>query len=230
MITEVHIRDPAERAQALSDFVSEKLIAELKHNPKASLALSGGKTPARFFRSLSEAELPWDRVTIVLVDERWVPENSDRSNARTIRENLLQGPAAAARFFPLYDPQSPCPERAILGLTERFLATVPQPFCCSVLGLGLDGHTASWFPDGDHLEDALHPNQQSIILPMNADSAGEPRITFTLPPIASSRALALLIEGADKRQVYEESKILGCGLPFNAVILSAARRLTVFGD
>ncbi|MDI9409198.1 MAG: 6-phosphogluconolactonase [Candidatus Pacebacteria bacterium] len=229
-ITEIRIADPQERAQALAVFVADKIIAELKLHPTTSIALSGGRTPSRFFRELSEIELPWERVTVVLIDERWVPENSDRSNARSIRENLLKNQAKNAQFFELFDPFSERPELAVFALNQRFKASVPQPFCCAVLGMGLDGHTASWFPDGDHLEDAFHPNQQSIFLPMNAATAGEPRMTLSLPPLASSRAVALLIEGRDKWQVYEASKEIGSTLPFTQIILSAGRRLTVFGD
>ena len=60
-------------------------------------------TPVGFFQALSRRDdVPWDKVTITLVDERWVDESSDRSNARLVRQNLLQGRAALATFVPLY--------------------------------------------------------------------------------------------------------------------------------
>src|SRR5690606_25629287 len=70
---------------------------------QGTLAVSGGSTPARFFAALGKRkDVDWDKVLVTLVDERWVPETSDRSNAGLVNMKLLQGPAAVARFVPLY--------------------------------------------------------------------------------------------------------------------------------
>jgi 6-phosphogluconolactonase len=93
----------AELADALSATVAQGLAAAVAARGKASLAVSGGSTPALFFPSLSTRDdVPWEKVTITLVDERWVDDTSDRSNAKLVKAKLLQGPAAAATFVPLY--------------------------------------------------------------------------------------------------------------------------------
>jgi 6-phosphogluconolactonase len=187
-------------AEVLAQAVATNLDEAATTRATAILALSGGTTPALFMRRLAAKRIKWSNVVVTLCDERWVPPTHVRSNARLVRENLLQGPAAAARFEPLYvdvvDPES-----ALESITRRIDA-LASPFDVAVLGLGLDGHTASWFPGGDRLAQALDPNAKASVLPMRAPDAGEPRITLTLPVIAAARHLYLQIEGADKQDVF----------------------------
>jgi 6-phosphogluconolactonase len=187
-------------AEALSAAVAANLDAALVQRGTAVLALSGGTSPALFMRRLAAQRIAWNKVVVTLCDERWVPPTHERSNARLVRENLLQGPAASARFEPLYMDGAD-PDAALEQISRRIDA-LPSPFDVVVLGLGLDGHTASWFPGGDQLAQALNPSGGSRVLPMRAPAAGEPRITLTLPVLAAARHLYLQIEGADKQAVY----------------------------
>jgi 6-phosphogluconolactonase len=195
--------DPAALATALAQAVAANLRTALEARTGASLALSGGNTPKAFMRALSSQSLDWSRVSITLVDERWVAEDNTRSNAALLREHLLRGPAAAARFLPLYRDVA-TPDDALDEL-ERDLATLPSPFDAIVLGMGNDGHTASFFPGGDRLAQALDPDSSQRVLPMRAPGAGEPRITLTLPPLLAARHLYLHIEGTQKRAVLTEA-------------------------
>jgi len=198
----VHSFDNGEQlARALADAVAADLRAALASRGTALLAVSGGRTPVHFFRTLASADLDWSRVVVTLVDERWVDAEDERSNARLVRENLLQNAAAAAQFVPLFEPGCARPEDAIATVATR-ITLLDLPFDAVVLGMGDDGHTASFFPGGDRLADAIDPHGAALVLPMNAPAAGEPRITLTLPPLVGSRRLYVHIEGAQKRRVF----------------------------
>lgn len=195
-------------ASALAERVADRLRAGLAERDFALLAVSGGRTPLRFFELLAHAALDWSKVQVTLVDERWVDAHDPRSNARLVREHLLQGAAAAAQFVPLYTGAA-TPEEGQAEAGRRVRA-LPLPFDAVVLGMGLDGHTASFFPGGDQLAAALDPDLPSGVLPMRAPDAGEPRITLTLPALLRTRHLFLHIEGEDKREVLAQAR-LGLG-------------------
>ena len=207
-------------AQALAQAVADDLRTALALRGQASIALSGGTTPRRFLQALSRQPLDWARVVVTLVDERWVPEDHPRSNAHLLRENLLQGPASAATFLPLYRATA-APEAALDELERDLATSLPWPLDVAVLGMGEDGHTASFFPGGDHLAQALDPSGEARVLPMRAPGAGEPRITLTLPALLKARHLYLHVEGAAKRRVLDQA-VSGAGegghLPIRSVL------------
>ena len=182
----------------------------------ALLAVSGGRTPLKFFRALAQQPLAWDQVTVTLVDERWVPAAHERSNAGLVLANLLHGDAAAAKFVQLYESGAPDPEAGIAAVSAR-IGRLALPFDAVVLGMGDDGHTASFFPQGDHLAAALDPRGTALALPMRAPAAGEPRITLTLPVLVDAHALYLHIEGTRKREVLDDA-VTNASLPIHAVL------------
>lgn len=221
--------DPSALAGALAHAVADDLRAALAERDTASLALSGGNTPKAFMQALALQELDWPCVMVTLVDERWVPESSDRSNAALVRSHFLHGPAAQTRFVPLYR-DAPEPESAI-GEIEDALAMLPSPFDAVVLGMGNDGHTASFFPGGDHLAAALDPATAAVVLPMRAPDAGEPRITLTLPPILAARRLYLHIEGASKQEVLAQAisgEGQGAAYPIRSVLEHARPLVQIY--
>jgi len=192
--------DAAALARALADAVAADLRAGMAARGRATLALSGGATPRAFLRELSRRELDWSRVAVTLADERWVAPDHARSNERLLRETLLQGAAAAAHFVPLHRDVA-APEDAVAAIEADVESWLP--FDAVVLGMGLDGHTASLFPGGDALAAALDPSGKSRVMPMRARAAGEPRLTLTLPTLVATRHMYLHIEGIDKRRVHE---------------------------
>lgn len=186
-------------AERLSGTVAEQLAEAIEVRGIATLAVSGGRTPIRFFVALSEQEIAWDKVIVTLVDERFVDTSSPRSNAALVIQRLLQRHAADAAFEPLYEPAANV--EAAAAIASRRLAGLPQPFDVVMLGMGTDGHTASFFPNGDRLDEALDPKGEARIVSMNAPDAGEPRLTWTLTALADARAVHLHIEGVEKKTV-----------------------------
>jgi 6-phosphogluconolactonase len=197
--------DGAALAVALAGDVAAELDRAIEARGHAALAVSGGTTPIQFFKALSRRKLSWNRVTITLVDERQVPPTSERSNARLVRENLLQNEAAKARFEPL--------------LNNPGAAAVP-PFDVVVLGMGLDGHTASFFPASPELAAVTAPAAAAKIMAVTAPGVPEPRLTFTLPWLLRAALLCLHIEGTGKQKVLQQA--LGEGpvaaMPIRAVL------------
>src|SRR5205823_2342097 len=125
-------RDFADRqavASALAQDISQRIDKAVSSKGHALIAVSGGTTPKLFFDRLSSESADWPRVTVTLVDERCVPDDNERSNARLVKTHLLVNSAVAAKFVPLFNNEAAA---AKLG---RFDAVV--------LGMGTDGHTAS---------------------------------------------------------------------------------------
>jgi len=193
------------QAQALAERVAARLRSALAERGRAVLAVSGGSTPREFFARLSRETLDWAKVHVTLVDERWVPETDARSNAQLVKSRLLQHAASAARFEPLYTGDA-TPEAGLAAANARIEA-LPLPFDAVVLGMGDDGHTASFFPGGDHLAEALNLDGHARVLPMRAPGAGEPRITLSLPTLLETRALYLLVSGEKKRDLLADVRL-----------------------
>ncbi len=206
MIERLKFASPDELAAALATDVAQRLDSAVRRAGRASLAVSGGSTPKRFFRALAQEQIAWRHVTCTLVDERWVSEDNDRSNAKLVKDNLLQDKAAEATFLPLFSGHD-SPEQGLLSVSAK-LAKLDRPFDVVVLGMGMDGHTASFFPGGDNLTAALDDNA-GLVAPMRAPGAGEPRITLTLPAILDCRYLVLHIEGAEKKAVLDNAMVAG---------------------
>ena len=217
------------QAAALAERVAAQLREAIAARGRAVIAVSGGSTPKDFFARLSREALDWTQVTITLVDERWVPDTDARSNAKLVETTLLQNAAAGARFVPLYTG-APTPEAGLAEAAAR-IAALPAPFDVVVLGMGEDGHTASFFPGGDHLAEALDPQGTAKVLPMQAPGAGEPRITLTLPVLLATRALYLLVSGEKKRDLLADVR-LGLadakGYPVCAVVQQERVPLAVY--
>jgi 6-phosphogluconolactonase len=219
--------DKATLASELADAVAGHIDAAIAERGEAAIAVSGGSTPAKFFAALGKRkDVDWSKVVVTLVDERWVDELSDRSNAGLVNQKLLQGPAASARFLPLYSGGAE-PDATQIARTAAGLQHLPRPFAAVVLGMGNDGHTASFFPGGDTLSEAL--SAAGPVIAIRAPGAGEPRVTFTLPRLLETDALFLHIEGEGKAEVLEKALSEGPveEMPVRAV-LRAGRPITVY--
>jgi len=218
----------SELAEALADRVSASLADAIAARGHATLAVSGGSTPVRFFEALSAKKIDWSNVTMTLVDERFVPPDHERSNEALVRRHLLKGEAATARLLGLWRDTNTVEEAAQRALLD--IARLPTPLDMVVLGMGTDGHTASFFADAQGFGLLTDPTCPVPVLPVRAKSAGEPRLTLTLPVLAQARGVVLHIEGAEKETVLARA-LAGAPaseLPIRAVIDHAVGPLHIF--
>lgn len=188
--------------------VADTLASELKSclltHDSASFCVPGGTTPGPVFDVLSGVDLDWHRIAVFLSDERWVSEDSPRSNTRLLRERLLTGRAARARLVPMYAPTAE-PEDAITALSEGLAPHLP--ISVLLLGMGADMHVASLFPGADRLTAAL-ADDAPVLMPMRAGGAGEPRVTLTARVLGDAMHTHILITGAEKRLALERARQL----------------------
>lgn len=205
--------------EMLSINLAQRLAGDLRsilsHEDRVVLAVPGGTSPGPVFDDLCAADLDWSRVDVMLTDERWVPEDSPRSNTRLIRERLLVDRAAAARFLPLYIPANE-PEEVLAELEAQIVEELP--LAVVLLGMGTDMHTASIFPGADQLDTALDA-QAPILVAMRAPGADEPRITLSARVLNEAIRKHVLIFGSEKKDALEAARgKLPEDAPINAVI------------
>jgi len=214
-----------ELATELADTIAGKLSQAISTRGVGFVAVSGGSTPALLFAELSQAEIDWTKVIVTLIDERLVPPDQPRSNARLVADKLLQGPASAASFVPLYHGTDD--GDAAAKLARAALATLPWPLDVAILGMGPDGHTASFFPDAPNVTALLAAPADDLVLPVVSATAQEHRLTLTLGKIVEAGFLALHIEGQDKKQVLD-GVIAGAKLPIGSAIAASPRPVQIY--
>jgi 6-phosphogluconolactonase len=215
-----------ELATTLAEDIAAALARAIARRGTAFLAVSGGRTPAEMFAALSNAKIDWTNVVLTLIDERNVPETSPRSNAALVRSHLLQNRAAAARFVPLYQGAQtvgPAAARA-----SKALEALPWPLDVAVLGVGDDGHTASFFPDATNLESLLEPASTALVMPVSAESAGEPRLTLSLARIVEAGWIAVEVEGDNKKAVLEAALAAEGNRPISAVFRQGRKPIDIY--
>ncbi len=192
--------DPATAARALAARIGAALETALAARGRASLVVSGGKSPVGVFQNLCTLPLEWSRVHISLADERWVPVADAASNEQLVRDHLLQRAATSATFAGL-KTASAAPEE---GAAEAWcrVATLPRPFDVVILGMGDDGHTASLFPGSPQLSRALDGAAPPGCIGMVSPTPPQARLSLNLSALLDSRQLFLFLSGMDKWKVY----------------------------
>ena len=184
---------------ALTQDIIERLQGELAHSEICTLAVSGGRSPIPLFKQLAQTQLPWSRIKIRLVDERWVPPDHADSNERLVREHLLTGPAAAADFRGLYLPGATI-EQAVDAANDD-----AQSITVAVLGMGDDGHMASLFPGARQLPAGLAPDAAAY-LHVTPPAAPHERVSLSLAALRACDHRIMHIDGAPKKSILLEAR------------------------
>lgn len=196
MLQRASFADRESQATALAASVTRDLKAALAARGRASLAVPGGTTPGAFLKALSIESLDWAAVHVTLTDERCLPASAARSNQGLLARTLLQDQAAAAQFLPLYGKD--LDQAALAAQLER--EALPLDVC--VVGMGVDGHTASLFPEAVGLEEALSAEAPPLVT-LTAPGALEPRVSLSAPVLRQAGKTYVLIAGAAKQATLE---------------------------
>ena len=198
-------RDAA--AAHVATLIEGALVQQLAAAGTASLLLSGGSTPGPVMEHLSRSELDWSNIMTGLVDERWVPLDDPRSNAGLVHSHLLQNRAAASAFLPMYTEAASTLSEAA-PMIDTAYASLMETNPVTLLGMGPDGHTASWFPGVSGLEAVIDSDGSACVL--DIDATGAPvagdmpyRMTITAAALARAGLTVLYITGEEKRAVLE---------------------------
>lgn len=226
MPTEHLFATGAEAAADIADRIAVLLRDAIAARGIASIAVSGGRSPRPVLEALGTADIAWDKVVVTLVDERWVAPDSADSNERLVRETLLHGAAAQARFVPMKTPDRDAyaGQRAV----EAAFADLPWPLDIVLLGMGDDGHTASLFPEAAELADGLSSRARTIAV--TPPAAPHQRLSLTASAILASRHVLLQIGGAAKKVVYDRALAGGRveELPIRLALLQGATPVEVW--
>ncbi|MGB0866259.1 MAG: 6-phosphogluconolactonase [Granulosicoccaceae bacterium] len=198
-------RDRDSLFEALQQHLVQNLNQALSQRQRASLAVSGGSTPAPLYRELCRAELDWSKVTVTLTDERYVPTSDKDSNEAMLKRTLLTENAATANFVPLMHESSSAEQAA--AISHDLLQQLEFPLDTVILGMGNDMHTASLFPDAPELAQAMSPAQQQHCMALQPASSPYPRLSMSLNTLLNSREIILLICGHDKQDTLDRAKI-----------------------
>jgi 6-phosphogluconolactonase/glucosamine-6-phosphate isomerase/deaminase len=197
---DVHVSDDAPAAAAAAAaWIARRLRGAARRRGQVSLALSGGSTAPPMLAALLGHPVPWDRVTVWQVDERVRPDGHPARN-----------------FGQLAD--LPCRVRAMpvtaanrRAAAARYAASLPDRFDVVHLGLGDDGHTASWPPGRPEIAASERPVE------LVDDFNGHDRMTLTRPVVNGARARLVLSTGASKRPMVERWLLRDDSLPISAV-------------
>jgi 6-phosphogluconolactonase len=233
---------PNERALAdqLATDIAKRLSDAISERGQALLCVSGGKSPMPLFDALSKFPIAWDKVTVTLVDERCVPAAHPDSNAALVQRHLLAHCAAKARFlrWPPHDlteavPTRPWAEQA--AERQQWAEAVEAalrplwPADVVVLGMGLDGHTASLFSQAQGVAPALDAQGSSLCAAVRPPHAPHDRLTLTLSALLSARHVALQISGAAKSHIYQLAREKAShGRPVSLLLSQAQRPVAIW--
>ena len=208
----ITVADPAALAKTAADRVLARIAA---NNGRIAICLTGGSSPKKLYQLLAtqtyRGKIPWDRVHWFIGDERFVPASDSRNNMSMARAAFLDQCAPAANIHPIpTDAANPDEAARRYGRelqsyygADEFSSASPL-FDVVLMGVGPDGHTASLFPGYPAIEE----NRRWVVgVPQAHVEPFVPRVTLTLPALASCREMLFEVAGAEKRAIL--TQVLG---------------------
>lgn len=210
----------ADASEALAEAVSIRLRALLAGQGRASLAVPGGTTPARFLAALGGIDLAWENITLLPTDERFVAADDAASNERMLREQFAPLRDSRVTFLSFHGHGSDI-EAAAAVLCAR-LAEAP-PLDLLVSGMGTDGHIASLFPGGESGFSAAPDSGIVVARPPGLP----PRLSLSPGRLTGAGWASLLVSGAVKEAVLKTAAERTSPLPVD-LLLARGQGLDVY--
>lgn len=190
--------------EALAQEIATEIQKQLDGNNEAKLLLSGGSTPVNLYAKLSHFDLDWSKVTVGLVDERYVSSDDKDSNERLIKSSLIQNKASEANFVGMVFDTDNSDENLKQAIDQN------KPFSdestCVLLGMGTDAHTASLFPGDANSLIGLQEKGQAPLVCTISPNEPKQRISFTLESLLNTKRLFLYFTGSEKMNLFAEAK------------------------
>lgn len=169
----------------------------------ARILFSGGSTPFGVYSLLSSQDLDWEKVTIGLVDERFVPNDDEESNYHSLIQVMVKAISYGATVIPMVNEVSN--ESKNLEIVKETYKPFFERIDFTLLGMGGDGHTASLFPNDNASENDLQSMQKTLIS-TRAPKHPKKRISCSSGLIRSSRNIFLMFTGEEKKAVFDKAK------------------------
>jgi len=188
-------------AVGAAERIAFRLRDAVRRRGTASLALSGGSTAPPMIAALLERPVPWERVQVWQVDERVAPDGHEDRNA-----NQLAGLRERCRVHAM-----PVTATDLRSAARRYGAALPSRFDVVHLGVGDDGHTASWPPGRPEVPTSRRPVE--LVDEFN----GRPRMTLTERVVNGGRSRIVLVAGTRKRRIVERWLLGDAALPVTRV-------------
>jgi 6-phosphogluconolactonase len=203
-----------EFVSAAATVLERAIVQAIDKNGRCVLGLSGGSTPGPAYDLLGRKRtIEWEKVHVFLVDERCVPMDDDRSNAKLLEETLFRnaGVPDLQRHYPDTSmPPGECARFYDHDLRQLLPDAGPDVV---TLGLGDDGHVASLFPPLSPADLGAAEFAVATKTPLLPDGTPrfpvKDRISTTLTLLRTTETKVFLLNGAAKKPAWEESSRAG---------------------
>jgi 6-phosphogluconolactonase len=192
--------DAETAAVRAAEIVAAELNRAIAARGRATIALSGGRTPLRMFYELATLDLPWERLDVFQVDERVAPAGDVERNRTTIERALAEQVVAHRERFHWMPVEDADLTASAQRYARELAAAVGTAGALDVvhLGIGADGHTASLFPGSPLL------GETAADVALAPPHAGRQRMTLTFPALNRARCVVWLVTGGDKKNVLAQ--------------------------